>query len=348
MVWQQKRPVSPLTPSRIASAHPLAQNAEAAQVEPPNPPSPCSIAAEPFHRYHPHTPMKQALLTIGMTVFNDESILEPALDRLKATAPPGTRLVVFDNRSTDRSPEILARYGAIVTRGNLPQADALNVLAAGAMSKYLLLLHGDVFFLSPTWFDACAAELEKGHALVSPDDCGLGNYVRADFKGMPESSFMMFDVEKLHRLRKADPSRYVKRLLKYRHAGPLRVLPLYVPHVTHALPDAIKAAGFTWKPMAVYPSRKLDQPWFTPPTGQWNWREEWGYYDYGFGNFYSLGGTLTHYHNWYSRDLFSGTADRNADGVPMEYIRQYTRRFLADLKSGTVHTPAIAGEPVPS
>ena len=118
--------------------------------------------------------MKQALLTIGMTVFNDESILEPALDRLKATAPPGTRLVVFDNRSTDRSPEILARYGAIVTRGNLPQADALNVLAAGAMSKYLLLLHGDVFFLSPTWFDACAAELEKGHALVSPDDCGLG------------------------------------------------------------------------------------------------------------------------------------------------------------------------------
>jgi len=293
--------------------------------------------------------MEQALLTIGMTAFNDESILDPALERLRATTPPDTRLVAFDNCSTDRSPEILARHGAVVLRGNLPQSDALNVLAASAKSKYLLLMHGDVFFLSNTWFQVCAAELDKGHVLVSPDDCGLGNYVRHEFKGRPESSFMMFDVARLHnRLRHFDPVRFFKRLLKYRHAGPWRVLPLYVAHVTHALPAAIRQAGLTWTPMTVYPSRRLDQAWFAPPPGKWNWQDEWGHFDYGFGNFYSLNGTLTHYHNWYSRDLFSSAADRNADGVPMEYIRQYTRRFLSDLKSGNVHTPAVAAEPVAS
>jgi glycosyltransferase involved in cell wall biosynthesis len=293
--------------------------------------------------------MAVPLLTIGMTVFNDESILDPALERLQATAPPGTRLVVFDNGSTDRSPEILARHGASVVRGNLPQPDALNVLAAGAKSKYLLLLHGDVFFLGHQWFDACAAELDNGHVLVSPDDCGLGNFIRSGFKGKPESSFMMFDVAKLHgRLMKSDLTRYFKRLIKYRRAGPLRILPLYVEHVTHALPQAISEAGQTWKSMNVYPSRRLDSSWFVPPPGKWNWTDDWGKYDYGFGNFYSLNGTLTHYHNWYSRDLFSGTRERNADGVPMEFIRQYTRRFLADLKAGTVHLPEIPAAAVPT
>jgi hypothetical protein len=206
-----------------------------------------------------------------------------------------------------------------------------------------------VFFLTNTWFETCAAELEKGHALVSPEDCGLGNYVRKDFKGIPESSFMMFDVAKLHaRLRRLDVPRFFKRLMKYRHAGPWRVLPLYVNHVTHALPAAIKEAGLTWKPMAVHPSRRLEQAWFDLPPGKWNWQDEWGFYDYGFGNFYSLNGTLTHYHNWYSRDLFSGKSERNADGVPMQYIRQYTQRFLADLKSGDLHLPVVAGEAVAS
>jgi glycosyltransferase involved in cell wall biosynthesis len=297
--------------------------------------------------------MDQALLTVGMTVFNDEAILDQSLERLRATAPKGTRLVAFDNCSTDRTPEILAKHGAQVMRENLPQPDAINVLAANAKSKYLLLCHGDVFFLSDKWFDACAAELDKGNVLVSPDDWGLGNYARKDFKGRPESSFMIFDTAKMHaHLRKVGPVRFLKRLVKYRHFGPSRILPLYVPHVTHALPAAIADAGLTWKAMTVYPSRRLDQSWFTVPPlptsdpRPWTWQDEWGHYDYGFGNFYSLNGTLTHYHNWYSKEIFKGTSDRNADGVPMEYIRQYTRRFLSDLKAGTVHTPQVAGEPV--
>lgn len=89
--------------------------------------------------------------------------------------------------------------------------------------------------------------------------------------------------------------------------------------------------------MAVHWSDRVKEPIFKPTDAPEVWSEELSFLRYGLGNFYSVNGTVTHYHNWYDR--ISSLSHRRRISFPPEYIRTYTRAFLSDLEAGSVVIP---------
>jgi len=68
-----------------------------------------------------------------------------------------------------------------------------------------------------------------------------------------------------------------------------------------------------------------------------------GVLEYGLGNFYSVDGVITHYHNWYERIFGNDTNASKLDycGIPRDYLVERTRKFLEDLRSGSVALPDV-------
>ena len=71
------------------------------------------------------------------------------------------------------------------------------------------------------------------------------------------------------------------------------------------------------------------------------------------GNFYSLDGQITHYHNWFDRvpkdvplDSLE-TTEGEGKGLPSAYLSLGTRNFIDDLQTGRVVLPAL-DEPLTS
>jgi hypothetical protein len=70
------------------------------------------------------------------------------------------------------------------------------------------------------------------------------------------------------------------------------------------------------------------------------------------GNFYSLDGQITHYHNWFDRipkdariDSFETTCG-NGKGLPLAFLSLGTRRLIEDLNAGCLIVPS-SDEPQP-
>jgi hypothetical protein len=65
------------------------------------------------------------------------------------------------------------------------------------------------------------------------------------------------------------------------------------------------------------------------------------------GNFYSLDGVITHYHNWFDRvpkDVAldsTETTEGEGRGLPLAFLSLGTRRFLNDFRAGTLSLPAV-------
>lgn len=264
-----------------------------------------------------------------------------------------TEIVVWDNESDDRTAEIAAKRGARVIRQRCPQARALNGLFARSKATHTLLIHADVILLEPRWLDICARHLTGNVALVSPEDIGCGPYTRPWGKDKPESSFLLFDTEL---------ARHARTWLwrrRYMVRWPSRALDFFGEHVTYNLPRSLAAKGLRWKPMAVHTSTIEKKPLFTPSFAPKYWQDSLGCYRYGLGNFYSLDGILTHYHNWFDREVSTSmdladdstvTIPRDG-GLPAAYVKSYTLRFLADAKAGAIVIPDIretAGMPSPA
>jgi len=79
-----------------------------------------------------------------------------------------------------------------------------------------------------------------------------------------------------------------------------------------------------------------------------HWTQELGHLRYGLGNFYSLDGVVTHYHNWYDRRVdrtkqfdAQDTLEVDGGGVPVAYLKAYTDNFMTDYRAGKVHVPAV-------
>ena len=99
--------------------------------------------------------------------------------------------------------------------------------------------------------------------------------------------------------------------------------------------------------MTVLVSDRVKEPIYTPRFKGAIWTEELGQLRYGLGNFYSLDGVITHYHNWYDRvaqdidDECELTTPPEGKGFPLVYIKKYTEAFIADYMSRNVRLPAI-------
>jgi glycosyltransferase involved in cell wall biosynthesis len=235
-------------------------------------------------------------LFVGVTTWNSELFLESCLRSIrKTTDGMPVRIAVLDNRSQDRSVEIARDMGAEVRVEYCSQAIALNRLLAMSDAQHTLLIHSDVVLLSPKWYTFCARRLTENIALVSPEDIGCGLWSRPYGVGKPESSFMLFDTEKA---RQARAWKWIRR----------RGIPWLVSdlnfdgaHITHDLPEVLKRRGFNWAPMKVHASPREAAPIYTPAFTPEYWSDELSYLRYGMGNFYSLDGEITHYHNWFDR-----------------------------------------------
>jgi glycosyltransferase involved in cell wall biosynthesis len=280
-------------------------------------------------------------LFIGVTSWDSELFLGHCLRGIQSTtAHLKARIVVLDNVSSDRSVQIAREAGAQVLVEQCTQADALNRLLALSRSRYTLLLHADVVLLSPRWFELCASKLDARVGLVSPEDIGCGPYSRPFGAGLPESSFMLFDTQIARRTRIGRWARW------HRVPVPIRSVDFYGPHVTHRLPERLNAKGYDWRRMQVHISDALNDPIYRPAFKPQVWTEELAHLRYGLGNFYSLDGEITHYHNWYDRVPHQVTPDstettgRNGEGFPLAFIKRYTDNFLADLTAGRLVVPA--------
>lgn len=105
------------------------------------------------------------LVTIGLPVYNGEEYLEEALDGLLAQTFTDFELIISDNASTDRSPEICAEYAARDPRircvrqpvnvGAGPNHNLLVPLARGRFFKWAA--HDDLY--APQLLERCVETL---------------------------------------------------------------------------------------------------------------------------------------------------------------------------------------------
>lgn len=280
-------------------------------------------------------------LFVGVTTWNSEYFLEHCLRSIQRTTDGlKVRIGVVDNMSRDNSVAIARDFGAEVRLEYCGQSLALNRLLAMSTGRLTLLIHSDVVLLSPDWYKVCAARLEGKSALVSPEDIGCGPMSRPYGRGMPESSFMLFDTAK---------AMHARTLGWTRRKGipwPRHHLDLDGEHVTHDLPATLARRAYTWHPMRVHASPRESVPIYQPPFTPEYWSEELAFLRYGMGNFYSLDGCVTHYHNWYDRvpkdvPLDSrDTTEGEGKGLPLAYLSLGTRNFIQDLKADRLMLPA--------
>ena len=284
---------------------------------------------------------KNHTLFIAITSFNDEQWIGVCISALRRTLQGESyKIIVLDNRSSDTTPILAQQHGAEVISHACEQGEALNILLHQSRAEHTLLIHSDVILLHHGWYDLLKQKLKESIVLVSPNDIGLGNYLRTYGDGKPESSFMFFATRPIKALGKMKRA-YLKKFLKNPGLYPFRHFDFYGPHVTHRIPEVLQNKSKGWHAMNVLPSRRLPEAWFQYENPKANWDAEWGYYNYGFGNFYSLNGVITHYHNWYSRQLKNGATELNPNGVPLAYIRGYSQRFLNDYQNDRVNLPDV-------
>lgn len=275
-------------------------------------------------------------LFVGITSWNSALFLPHCLDALRRTTDGlRSRICVLDNASSDRSAELAQQAGAEVVVRRCTQPEALQQLVRRSRARFTLLLHADVILLAADWFARCTAHLRDGTVLVSPEDIGCGPLTRPFGRGMPESSFLLFDTAGMRRARRVVWRR------RYRLPLPRREFDFSGSHVTHNIPARLADRGLRWQPMNVYVSNHEPEPLFVPDPDVTLWTEELGHLRYGLGNFYGIDGAITHYHNWYDRVITARAAEsgRSRREFPAAFINAYSHRFLADYAAGRVDLP---------
>lgn len=246
-------------------------------------------------------------------------------------------IVVLDNKSYDTSVATARRFGAktIVKRCSL--CDAYAILFNLSRCPYTLLIHADIIMLSNKWFELCTSKMDDNVVLISPQDIGCGPYTRPFGIGKPESSFLFFNTKKARRLR-------IIRWKRFCHLPyPILTVDFYGDHITHNLSEYMKKLKLSWFPMEVHISNMVSNPIYIPKIRLPHWYKELSYLQYGLGNFYSIDGIITHYHNWYDRALNSipskVLSTIQKDFFPLDYIKTYTEAFLKDYISGNLSVP---------
>jgi len=116
--------------------------------------------------------VKTPRVSIGLPVYNGEEFLSQALDALLAQTFRDFELIVCDNASTDRSPEIARNYAARDSRvrfcrneENIGLAGNLNRTVTESSGEYFLwVAHDDLW--APQHLERCVAALDADPGLV--------------------------------------------------------------------------------------------------------------------------------------------------------------------------------------
>jgi glycosyltransferase involved in cell wall biosynthesis len=103
--------------------------------------------------------------TVVTVNWNSLAFLRRTIEAIRATSPPDTRIIVFDNGSSDGSVEYLkARDDVRMMRSpvNLGHGVALDLAVAEVDTEHLVVLDVDAFPITDRWLPESIAALEGG------------------------------------------------------------------------------------------------------------------------------------------------------------------------------------------
>jgi glycosyltransferase involved in cell wall biosynthesis len=275
---------------------------------------------------------------VGITSWNSQLFLPHCLRSLtETTQGQDISICVVDNNSTDDSVAVARSFGVEVIQMVCTQPQALSFFINRSRADYTLLIHADVILIDPRWPSLCMDKINESVVLVSPEDIGCRPMTRPFGLNKPESSFMFFTT---------------KLIKQCRHLVLFPTRKSFIPryefdfnghHLTHDIPATLSRHGFRWFAMNVLTSNDVSEPLFRPSKPPTVWSDELMYLRYGLGIFYGIDGIITHYHNWYDRistrsHTSTATVDRKKD-FPVEFIHDYTTRFLSDFQQNRLDLP---------
>lgn len=112
------------------------------------------------------------MLSIVIPTYNEEEYLPRLLASIRSQRFDGYEIIVADAKSTDRTREIAAKFGARVVDGGMP-GPGRNLGAAAAKGELLLFLDADVILPTVDWLDQKVEQfgrrgLDAGTCLVKP------------------------------------------------------------------------------------------------------------------------------------------------------------------------------------
>jgi len=276
-------------------------------------------------------------LEICIPTWNSSLFLRQCLTQIRKTCEGlNYQVLILDNQSTDETRTIAESFGCEVWEHKCSMPDALNELFKRSRGHRTLFMHADTILLHSDWFSLADKHLTDHCILVSPQDIGCGPYTRPMGKDKPESSFMLFDTARLRK------SRSIRLVQRFRFPWfPQRIINFYSESVTQYIPAELDKRGYQWKSMQVHVSSSTIDPIYDSSRvvpGQC-WDDSLSTLHYGLGNFYSIDGVITHYHNWYDRILGGHPDCKEKSGIPVEYIAERTRQFLHDFEANQVVIP---------
>jgi cellulose synthase/poly-beta-1,6-N-acetylglucosamine synthase-like glycosyltransferase len=117
-------------------------------------------------------------VTVLIPAYNEEVVIVTTIERILASDYPGLEILVIDDGSRDRTPEVLkARFGTdprvtIITEQNAGKARALNTGLARATGEIIVALDADTLFSRDTisrlarWFGDAKIGAVAGNAKV--------------------------------------------------------------------------------------------------------------------------------------------------------------------------------------
>lgn len=114
----------------------------------------------------------QALITVGLPVYNSERYLKQSLDSLLAQTYPDFELIISDNASTDSTAEICKAYAAADSRirytrneANIGNPRNFNRVSQLANSRYLKWSTADDYW-APTFLERALEVMERDPGIV--------------------------------------------------------------------------------------------------------------------------------------------------------------------------------------
>lgn len=121
--------------------------------------------------------MKQPLVSVIVTTFNNHATLDACLSSISAQDYPNTELIVVDNSSTDDTKEIAGRYTPQVYDKGPERSAQRNYAVSLAKGEYVVIVDSDME-LSPHVIAACVDEVNEsphlGGLTIPEESFGCG------------------------------------------------------------------------------------------------------------------------------------------------------------------------------
>lgn len=163
-------------------------------------------------------------VSFGVPVYNEERSIRRCLDSILAQDFPDFEVVVCDNASTDRTPEILAGYAARDPRVRVFRSDENRGLIRN-FNRAFHLSRGEYFrwvgaddWLEPSYTSRCVAALDADPGAIT---------ATAGFALHHADGTVHCEAFEGERLESERSSRRFARMLWFLHAGATKYEPLY-------------------------------------------------------------------------------------------------------------------------